>query len=266
MGLGEIFLLLAAGLAAGTINAVAGGGSLVTYPTLLAVGLSPISANVTNSIAVSPGYLGAVAGSRQDLVGQGRRVRHLIVTAAVGSAIGCALLLLTPEETFRMVVPFLVLAATAALAFQDRLRRLVNGHGRPRGDAPPGPPPTISPRRSLVSLHLMVGLAAIYGGYFGAALGVALVALLALVVNETLARVSALKNVASAVVGLVTVLIFAIFGPVHWVAVAILAPAAIVGGYGGARFARRLPDRLWKLVITLFGFSIGLVLLVQAYA
>jgi hypothetical protein len=253
MDLGDAALLVAAGLAAGTVNAVAGGGSLVTYPTLLAVGLPPISANVTNSIAVSPGYLGAVAGSRLDLAGQGRRARHLLVTAALGSAAGCALLLLTPEGIFERVVPWLVLAASATLALQDRLRRLV-GH-----------PQLVSPRRATVSLHVMVGLAALYGGYFGAALGVMLVALLALVMDETLARISALKNLASAVVGLVTVLIFAIFGPVEWVAVAVLAPATVLGGYGGARLARRLPDKLWKVAIVGFGLVIGVVLLVQGY-
>jgi hypothetical protein len=253
MDLGEAALLLAAGLTAGSVNAVAGGGSLVTFPTLLAVGLAPVPANVTNSVAVSPGYLGAVAGSRRDLAGQARRVWHLLLTAAVGSALGCAILLLTPPRVFELVVPFLVLGATATLAFQDRLRRLV-GH-----------PHQMSPVRATVSLHVMVGLAAVYGGYFGAALGVMLVALLALVLDETLARVSALKNVASAVIGLVTVAVFAIFGPVDWVAVAVLAPATVIGGYGGARLARRLPDSIWKALIVSLGTVVGLILLVRAF-
>jgi uncharacterized membrane protein YfcA len=252
MDLGEVALLLAAGLAAGTVNAVAGGGSLVTFPTLLAIGLPPVPANVTNSIAVFPGYLGAVAGSRHDLAGQGRRVRHLLPTAAAGSAIGSTLLLLTPERAFEVVVPFLVLAATGMLAFQDRLRRLV-GH-----------PHQMSPHRATVSLHAMVGLASIYGGYFGAALGVMLVAMIALVVDETMARVSALKNLASAVVGLVTVVIFALFGPVDWLAVAVLAPATVAGGYGGARLARRLPNTIWRVMIVVFGTVVGVILLLRA--
>jgi hypothetical protein len=252
MDLGEVALLLAAGLAAGTVNAVAGGGSLVTFPTLLATGLPPVAANVTNSIAVSPGYLGAVAGSRLDLAGQGHRVRHLLPTAAAGSAIGSALLLVTPERAFELVVPFLVLAASGLLAFQDRLRRLV-GH-----------PTQLSPRRATLSLHAMVGLASIYGGYFGAALGVMLVAMIALVVDETMARVSALKNLASAVVGLVTVVIFALFGPVDWLAVAVLAPATVAGGYGGARLARRLPSTIWRVTIVAFGTVIGVILLLRA--
>jgi hypothetical protein len=253
MDFGEAALLIAAGLAAGTVNAVAGGGSLVTFPTLLATGLPPVAANVTNSIAVSPGYLGAVAGSRLDLAGQGRRVRHVLPTAAAGSAAGAVLLLVTPERAFELIVPFLVLGASAALALQDRLRRLV-GH-----------PHQLSPRRATGSLHVMIGLASVYGGYFGAALGVMLVAMIALVVDETLARVSALKNIASAVVGLVTVLIFALFGPVDWLAVAVLAPATVLGGYGGARLARRLPDRVWKVTIVGFGAVVGGILLVRTF-
>lgn len=253
MGLGEIVLLVAAGLAAGSVNAAAGGGSLITFPTLLAVGLPPVAANVTNSIAVSPGYLGSVIGSRRDLAGQRRRVRHLLPTAAAGSATGAAVLLVTPERVFEVVVGFLVLGAAAALAFQDRLRRLV---GHPAG---------MSPRRATVSLHATVGLAAVYGGYFGAALGVTLVALIALVVDESLARVSALKNVASLVVGLVTVLVFALFGPVDWLGVVVLAPATVAGGYAGARLARLLPDTLWKVLIVGLGTAIGLTLLVEAF-
>lgn len=253
MDLGEIVLLVAAGLAAGTVNAVAGGGSLVTFPTLLAVGLPPVAANVTNSIAVSPGYLGAVFGSRLDLAGQGRRVRGLLPTAAVGSAIGCAVLLVAPPRVFEVVVPFLVLGAAATLAFQDRLRRLV-GH-----------PAVMSRRRATGSLHVTVGLASIYGGYFGAALGVMLVALIALVLDESLARVSALKNIASLVVGLVTVFVFALFGPVQWTAVAVLAPATIIGGYGGARVARLLPGTVWKVTIVGLGTVVGVILLFGAF-
>jgi uncharacterized membrane protein YfcA len=253
MGIADIALLVLAGLAAGTVNAVAGGGSLITFPTLLVVGLPPVPANVTNAIAVFPGYLGSVLGSRQDLTGlqQQRRVRHLLPTAAVGGVIGCVLLLLAPSQVFEQIVPFLVLGATATLAFQNRLRRLV-GH-----------PQLASPRRATIALHLMVGLASIYGGYFGAALGVALVALLALVVDDSLAQISALKNVASAVVGLITVVVFALFGPVQWLAVAALAPATVVGGYVGARVARRLPQRLWRIFIIGFGTVIGLILLLN---
>lgn len=252
MEISQVGLLLAAGLAAGSVNAVAGGGSLVTFPTLVAVGLAPVPANVTNSVAVVPGYAASVFGSRADLRGQGRRLRALLPVAVVGSTAGCALLLLTPGRAFELVVPFLVLAAAALLAFQERLRGLV---GQPR---------EMTPRRQAVALQAMVGLGAVYGGYFGAALGVMLVAALALVLDERLAVVSALKNVISAVVGLVTVVVFALFGPVNWAAVAVLTPATLVGGYVGARVARRLPAGVLRAVIVAFGATIGVILLFRA--
>jgi len=247
MDLPEATALFAAGLAAGSVNAVAGGGSLVTFPTLVALGLSPVAANVTNSIAVCPGYLAAIAGSRADLPGQRGRLLRLVPTVVVGTAAGCALLLLTPERAFEVAVPFLVLGATATLALQERLRSLAG-----------------SPKSRHV--HLIAGLGAVYGGYFGAALGVMLVAALALVLDETLPRISAAKNVISAVVGLVTAVAFAAFGPVNWAAVAVVAPATLTGGYAGARLARRLPPRLWRAGIVAFGATIGVWLLVRALA
>jgi uncharacterized membrane protein YfcA len=248
MDFSDAGLLLAAGLAAGTINAVAGGGSLITFPALIAIGLPPIPANVSNSVSICPGYLASVVGSRADLPSP-RQLRPLLPTAALGAAAGNVLLLNTPEQAFKLVVPFLVLGATAVLAFQDRLRRLV---GHPRD---------LSPRRRNFALQGMVALGSVYGGYFGAAVGVMLVAGLALVLDQTLARVSALKNLISAVVGLTSVAIFAAFGPVDWAAVAVLAPATVTGGYLGARIARRLPPVVLKTLIVAFGTAVGLLLI-----
>ena len=229
----HVLLLLVAGLAAGTVNAVAGGGSLITYPALLAVGLGTKPANFTNSVAVSPGYL-------------------LLPTAAVGAVAGGLLLRATPAGTFKIIVPFLVIGAAIVLAFQQRLRAVV-GH-----------PAQLPERRRTVSLHLMVGLGAVYGGYFGAALGVMLVAGLGLVLDQTLARVNALKNIVSAVVGWVTVLVFALIGQVDWTAAGIVAPATLVGGYVGARVARRLPAAVLRAIIVTFGLAVGGWLLYKA--
>lgn len=251
MDLTSTILLLLAGLAAGSVNALAGGGSLITYPALLATGLPPVTANVTNSIAVCPGYLAAVLGSRQDLTGQRRRTLTLLPTAVVGTGAGTALLLLSPPEAFEAVVPFLVIAAALTLAFQRRIRGLV------------GQPHTLPPRRQALMLHLLVGVGCVYGGYFGAALGVMLVAGLALVLPETLARVSALKNVLSAVVGLVTILVYGIAAPVSWLSVAILAPTAVIGGFLGARLARRLPQSILRAFIVCYGLVVGTYLLVS---
>ena len=254
MNVFHVALLLLAGLAAGAVNAIAGGGSLVTFPALVATGLAPVAANVTNSVAVFPGYVGSVLGSRTDLaelaaeVGK-RRLTALLPTTVAGTAVGCALLLATPARAFELVVPFLVLGAGAVLAFQDQLRAVV-GHPHKR-------------RRAAV-LHGVVGLGSVYGGYFGAALGVMLVAALGLVLDTTLARVNALKNAISAVVGLVTVVAFAVFGPVDWADVLVLAPATVTGGYVGARLARRLPAPILRGLIVAFAAVVGVVLLVRA--
>jgi uncharacterized membrane protein YfcA len=258
MSAGHLVLLLVAGLAAGTVNAIAGGGSLVTFPALLATGLGAKAANVTNSVAVFPGYVGSVAGSRTDLaelageIGR-RRILGLLPTTVVGAVAGCVILLVTPGKAFDVVVPFLVLGAAAVLAFQNRLRAVV-GH-----------PHEMSPRRQTLSLHGMVLLGSVYGGYFGAALGVMLVAALGLVLPTTLARINALKNVISALVGFVTLLVFALFGPVDWAYVAILAPATVVGGYGGARLARRLPAPVLRALIVTFAVVVGVYLAVKAF-
>jgi uncharacterized protein len=252
MELSHIVLLIVAGVAAGVVNAIAGGGSLITFPSLLAVGLPPVAANVTNSLAVCPGYLSSVLGSRADLSGQRGLLVRIVPTAVAGGATGCVLLLATPARAFELVVPFLVLGSAGVLAFQQRLRAFV---GHPRGT-----------RRHTVVLQVIVFVGAIYGGYFGAALGVMLVAALALVLDETMNRIHALKNVLSAVIGLVTVVVFAVFGPVDWPAVVILAPATVVGGYAGARLARRLPAAVLRGLIVAFGTVIGLVLLWRAVA
>ncbi|BCJ62063.1 sulfite exporter TauE/SafE family protein [Micromonospora endophytica] len=246
-------LLLVAGLAGGLVNAVAGGGSLITFPALLGIGLPPVSANVSNALSVAPGYAASVLGSRADLTGQGQRVRQAIPAAVLGALCGSALLLSTPRAVFDVVVPFLVLGATAMLAFQAPLRRLA-GQSRVH-----------SPRRARATLQLAVFLGGLYGGYFNAALGVLLVAGLALVLDESLRRVGALKNVLSATVGVVTILIYSVFGPVNWAATAVLVPATMIGGYLGARLASRLSSRLLRAVILTFGTVVGLVLLVRAF-
>jgi uncharacterized membrane protein YfcA len=253
----DVVLLVLAGLAASAVNALAGGGSLITFPTLVALGLPPVAANVTNSLGVSPGYVASVVGSRRDLTDlaarRGRReLMMLLPTAIAGTVAGCVLLLVTPARAFELVVPFLVLGATAILAFQRRLRALV---GHPRD---------WRAQQRRVALHALVLLASAYGGYFGAALGVMLVAALALVLDDSLQHISALKNALSAVVGLITVVAFALFGPVDWVAVAVLVPATIIGGYAGSRLLIRLPATVLRALIVVIGTAVGIALLIRA--
>jgi len=251
MRLADAALLLGAGLTGGTVNAIAGGGSLVTFPALLAVGLPAKPANFTNSVAMSPGYLASVYGSRKDLP----RDLRVLPTTVLGTLAGTLLLKLTPAATFELIVPFLVIGATLVLAFQQRLRSLV-GHPREMRE--------MTDRRRVVALHAIVGLAAVYGGYFGAALGVMLIAGLALVLDESLHRINARKNLISATSGLVTVLVFALIGEVNWAAVGVLAPATVTGGYLGARLARRLPAPVLRTLVVVFGLTVGGYLLVRA--
>lgn len=253
MDLHNVALLLAAGLGAGAVNAAAGGGSLITFPALVAVGLPPKLANVTNSIAVCPGYFASVAGSYKDLGEQTRTLVRLLPTIVLGTAAGCALLLVTPADSFGRVVPFLVLGAAAILFFQDRIKSVV-GH-----------PATMGTRSRAVAMHGLVGAGCVYGGYFGAALGVMLVAILGLLVDATLRRITAMKNVVSAVEGAVTVVFFSLTTEVDWVAVALLAPATIIGGYAGARIARRIPQRILRAGIVAYAVVVAVVLFLRAY-
>ena len=247
---GSLAFLLVAGLVAGAVNAAAGGGSLLVFPSLLAVGLSPLAANVTNSIAQWPGYVGIIAGARRDLQGQGRRMVLTSVVSVVGSAVGCTLLLVLPSAVFDAVVPTLVLLASAVFALQPLIRRWT---------APtPGAPDRLG------TLLPTVFLAAVYGGYFGGALGVILIATLSLFAHDSLVRLNALKGLLSLVVATVTVVYFSIGAPVEWLAVAALAPTTLVGGYVGARIARRSPERVLRAAVVVLGMTVGVYLLMSA--
>ncbi len=246
----EALLLAGAGLLAGAVNAVAGGGSLILFPALIATGYGTLAANVTNSVALWPGYAGGVAGFREELAGQRGRVLSLSLTAATGAAVGCVLLLATPPSAFDVVVPFLVLAASLLLAVQPRVASLVG-------------PPSEDHRANAKVLYPAVGLAAVYGGYFGGALGVILLGVLALTVRDSLRRLNGLKAALSLVVASVTVVAFGLFGPVDWAAVAVVAPAALAGGFLGAKVARRLNDRALRWAVVGFGIVVAILLFVR---
>jgi uncharacterized membrane protein YfcA len=246
---GSLVFLLVAGLLAGGVNAVAGGGSLLVFPALLAVGFPPLAANVTNSVAQWPGYVGIVVGVRKDLQGQRRRILLTSAVAVVGSALGCVLLLILPGAVFDAVVPALVLLASALLGFQPWIKRWI---GAPEPGAPD----------RLRALLPAVFLAAVYGGYFGGALGVILIATLSLCAHDRLVRLNALKGLLSLVIATVTVVIFAFEAPVDWLAVALLAPTTLVGGFLGAQVAQRLPENVLRWAVVVVGAAVGIYLIV----
>lgn len=231
-------------------NSIAGGGSLVLFPTLLLVGLPPLSANVTNSLATWPGYAGGVGGFRTEISAQRARLPRLLVPTVLGSLTGCVLLLVTPSAAFNTVVPVLVLVAAGLTAVQPIVRRRLTA--RDTGDLTPSWGAVIA-----------VFFATIYGGYFGAALGVVVLGVLGVTIGDTLRRLNATKAVISLVDSSVSVVVFGLFGPVNWAYVAIAAPTTLAGGYLGARLARRVNETALRVVIVSFGVVVAAVLFIQ---
>ncbi|MQA15470.1 MAG: TSUP family transporter [Pseudonocardiaceae bacterium] len=246
----EPALLAATGLLAGMVNAVAGGGSLLVFPALLAAGFSPLAANVTNSVSQCPGYIGMALGSRRELRGQRARVLSCIGVAAFGSLGGTVLLLTLPSAVFDAVVPWLVALAAVGLGVEPLLRRWL------------GSPAAGGPDRLNVLLPA-VFLASVYGGYFGGALGVVLVTTLALTAQDDLRRLNAVKGVLSLVVGIVAVVVFSIGAPVDWLSVALLAPTTLLGGYLGAKLAGRLPAPVLRVAVVLIGLGVAVYLVIE---
>lgn len=246
----DALLIAVAGFLAGGVNAVAGGGSLISFPALVAAGLPTLDANVTNTTAVWPGYLGSAAAYRAELVGQRPRLRRLAVTAVAGGAAGSAILLAAPDAVFDTIVPFLVLFGSLLLLAQPRIAAYVVARSG-------------SSRRDTVQLHAAVFLAAVYGAYFGGGLGVILLAALGIFVADHLQRLNALKSVLSLIINTVALVAFALFGPVDWLSVAIVAPASLAGGYAGARMARRLAPDALRTTVVVFGVVVSIWLFLR---
>ena len=252
----ELLLVGLAALAGGAVNAIAGGGTLITFPMLTAVGVPAVSANVTNTVALSPGYLGGTYAQRADLEGQRSRLRLLAPVAVVGGLVGGVLLLATGERLFRDLVPFLILGASALLAFQDRIRTRVTRRLAERSDAPGS-----DPRDAWVAMPTF--LAAVYGGYFGAGLGVILLAVLGLVIEETLTRINALKQGLSFCVNVTAAIFFLFSGKVVWSAALVMAVGALVGGSAGGRLAGRMRAELLRRAVVAIGFVVGIAYLIR---
>ena len=241
----QLVFLAGAALLAGAINAIAGGGSLISFPALLAVGYPSVAANVTNLVALVPGYAGGTAAYREQLRGQAGRVRALGATSAVGAAAGTTLLLNTSSSAFDTVVPGLVLLACLLLAVQPVLTRVIAGRTGGWGN---------------LIVHALIFAAAVYGGYFGAGLGIMLLAVLAAALPDDLQRLNALKGALSLVVAVVSAVAVGLFGPVAWVPAAVMAVASVVGGVVGARIAQRLPAAALRWGVVAYGVILAVVL------
>ncbi len=242
MGPWEAVAILAAGAAAGTINTVVGSGTLVTFPTLLALGYPPVTANVSNNIGLVSGGVSGTWGYREELRGQGRAVRRLLPLSLLGSVAGALLLLRLPAEAFETVVPLLIGLSVVLVLVQPRLAAAGADRRRRTGRGSRGPGP--------LAQAGTLG-AGVYGGYFGAAQGVLLVGVLGSLLDESLQRVNALKNLLALVVNLVAAVTFVVVRPsaVDWAVVALVAAGSLVGGVVGARVGRRLPATALRALI-----------------
>jgi len=217
-------LIAGAALLAGMINALAGGGTLITFPALVALGIPPVAANVTNTVALCPGYLGATLASWAEIKAQKERLLWLIPASILGGLLGGALLLLSGERLFRSLVPFLILLASLLLAVGEPVKRWAarRAAGKP------------AVRAAGLLAALAVGLAAVYGGYFGAGLSVIVLAVLGIAFNDSLTRLNALKQAVALCVNLAAAIYFVFSGRVVWLAAAVMALAALAGGAVGA--------------------------------
>jgi uncharacterized membrane protein YfcA len=251
MGWTESAILVGTGVVAGIVSTVVSLASVVSYPILVALGLPPVTANVTNTVALVLTGVGSVAGSRPELAGQGRAVARLGIVTAVGGATGAALLLLAPERSFELAAPALVAGASALLLVQPRLARARSGRATP-------------PRTRVVPLAGLLG-SAVYIGYFGAAGGILLLVTLAGLVAGPLTRINAVKNAVAGTANLVAATGFALFGPVRWDAGLPLAAGFLVGGWLGPAIVRRIPAARFRVLVAGCGLAVAAVLAVTTY-
>jgi len=249
----DLGLATLAAFGAGLVNAIAGGGTLLSFPALMAIGLPGVSANVTSTVALWPGYLGATLAQRSDLRGQGHRLWVMLPVGVAGGILGGLLLLHTGERAFRSLVPFLILLASTLLAIQDWVRGWLL---RKRGAEAAG---SESPMLAAVP----VGAAAIYGGYFGAGLSVIILAALGVLLKDTLTRLNALKQSIALAANIGAVFLFVPSGHVVWTAALFMALGAIAGGAIGGRLASRIQPRTLRWSVVAIGVVVGGIYLLR---
>ena len=242
MTLPEALLVLLAGVGAGTINTLVGSGSLITFPVLLAVGYPPLTANVSNNLGLVPGAISGAFGFRRELRGQRARVLRFAPASALGGLSGAVLLLALPASAFEAIVPVFVATALVLVVAQPAINRRLARRER-------------SARHGGAPALLGTGLAGVYGGYFGAAQGVMLIAILGIAIDDELPRVNALKVVLAGLVNFVAAIVFVFAAHIAWEVVALIAAGSTLGGQLGAHAGRRLPPAALRAVIVVVGLA-----------
>ncbi len=250
--LGYAAIALAA-VAAGAVNALAGGGTLITFPTLIFVGFSAVVSNVTNTVALLPGYIGGTLAQRKDMKGQEHRHWYLIPAGLVGGLIGGYLLLQTGEKLFRGLVPWLILVASLLLAIQDPVKAWLT---RRMAERQPG-----GSHERWASIP--VGIAAIYGGYFGAGLSVIILAALGLTYDDSLTRLNAIKQLISFSANLAAAIFFLFSGKVFWPAALVMMVGALIGGMLGGRLAGRVKPATLRWIVVVIGVAVSIIYFVR---
>ena len=249
MNILEVVLVGLAAVAGGAVNALAGGGTLITFPMLTAIGIPPVAANITNTVALCPGYLGGTFAQLQDLRDYKRQAWILGPTGVVGGIAGGILLLKTGEHAFRFLVPYLILFATGLMAIQAPLRNWLTRRGQGQGSGKWGE----------VGVVVAVFLASIYGGFFGAGLSVIVIAVLALVLEGSLIRLNALKQVVAFCVNIAAAIFFLFSGKIVWWAMLVMAVGSLVGGNLGGRIAGRIRPGLLRGIVVTVGLVIATI-------
>ncbi len=250
------YLIAALGaFAAGVVNALAGGGTLITFPLLTALGLPAVTANVTSTVSLFPGYFGATYAQREDLKDQQQRLKLFLPAAVIGGLIGGLLLLRTGEKTFRQLVPFLILFTSLLLAIGEPLKKwLVKRNG------------SRAHRRSFIVIAILtIVLAAVYGGYFGAGLSVIVLALLGLMLEDTLTRLNALKQAIAFATNSAAAVFFLFSGQVIWGIAGIMAVSALLGGVAGGKLAGSISPTLLRWVVVIIGLIVSTIFFMRAY-
>ena len=256
MDLLEALAVLGAGLGAGVVITAVGAGSLVSFPILLATGLSPLVANVCNNVGLVPGGLSGTWGYRRELAGKRRLGWAVAATSALGALLGAWILLATPAGAFEQVVPWLVILAATLVAVQPLVSSGMLRRARRRGVVPASRDEGLP--TALGAVATVIG---VYGGYFGAGQGVMLVAFLALGLDEDLQTVNGLKNVAIVSANLAATAVFVVAAPLDWAVIGLLALGSVVGGWLGSHVGRRLPPTVFRVLVVAMGYLVGLRLL-----
>jgi uncharacterized membrane protein YfcA len=249
----DIALAGLAAFAAGIVNALAGGGTLISFPTLIAIGIPDVAANITNTVALCPGYVGGTLAQKKDLARQGRRLLLLVPAGIAGGIAGAVLLLAVSPEVFAVLVPFLILFASLLLAVQDRVRARIRQHAGKEGSGRDGVERAILP----------VGLTAVYGGYFGAGQSVIILSVLGLFLEDTLTRLNALKQSVTLSSNVAAAIFFLFSGMIVWPVAVVMAAGALAGGAAGGRFAGQIDPAFLRWTVVSIGIIVGIVLLLR---